>query len=232
MLSWLDLYDTIRTDIRSGHLAAESDLSQHKLRPQCSDDDWAEVLRLLRQEGLIESGASRVAVARARSIRTSSFLSDYKNQGRRPTIETLELGLANWESVPTELQNIDESGAEREPFVRHHHVQLVDGVPHAICESFVPIRCLGAEWAELRHGQRDLFELWREAGQAPLKKEERLWFDWASPAEGSWLALEDSRANPVIRLACAVWSTDSVLEYCLLTDRADLYEFRYEVRID
>jgi DNA-binding GntR family transcriptional regulator len=229
--SWLNVYDELKSSIRNGSLIAEASLDSHPLRATCTAQAWEQALRLLRQEGLVQADQMTVAKPRARSVRSTSFLADYSTQGRMPTIRTYDLDLADWAGIPSTLQEMAPASAAVPAFVRHFHLQAVDDIPHAICESFIPMANLGPAWSSIRDGQRDLSQLFRDAGLSETTKEERLVVDWATKDEAEKLELPAMAQVPVVRLWCAVWSGEALLELCTLVDRADLYEFRYRITV-
>ncbi len=177
--------------------------------------------------------AQAVAQERARSIRSASFQGDYESQGRRPEIRTIELELV--EALPDLLQELADlllglaAPQQSGIYVRHRHVQSVDGTPHAVCDSYVPRDILGADWKSLDDGEVGLSELLIRQGKRATSKDEYLWFAWATAEEKEMLSYPSAENAPVIRLRCAQLAEREILELCLLVDRADLYEFHYRV---
>lgn len=115
--------------------------------------------------------------------------------------------------------------------IHHHHVQSVDGIPHAICDSFIPYDCFASVYDRIEDPELDLFDLMAECSLRPDRKREALRVDVPSQAEREFLGIERLSRVMVVRLDCIVWSGDRVVEVCELVDRADLYEFTYEVAV-
>ena len=228
--SWLRVCDQIREAIVSGELFAETELSRQSVAPRANEADYARALRFLANEGLLHLGpAGRFTVAkpRARSKRSASFEGDYSGQGRKPTRTTFELRILPLAEAP----EFARAKLHASPIlVRHHHLQIVDTIPHAIADSYLPYEILGQRYEDLR--KRGTFDLLDELEYPVTHKEEKLHVDTPSLVEREYLGIVDMPTLPVIRLDCTAWSQDTVVEVCLLCDRADLYEFHYAYKID
>ena len=228
--SWLKVCDQIREAIESGRLFAESELKKETVTPNADNSEFDRALNFLANEGLLLRGSGNrfiVAKPRARSRRSASFQRDYSAQNRKPTRNTLELKILPLKEAPELVR----AQLESSPIlVRHHHVQIVDDIPHAIADSYVPYDILGERFGELK--ERDVFDLLGEVGHPVTHKEERLHVDTPSLPERELLGMVEMPTLPVIRLYCIVWSKETVVEVCLLCDRADLYEFQYPYKIE
>lgn len=231
-LSYFDVYDVIRERITSGEYAAETRLTTAGLRRElgCEPDDVERGLEMLVDEALLLQGNTsaefRIAAARARSKRQASFAADYASQGRTPTVRTIELSVA---STDGDDELMDFFGAKT--LIRHLQVQSVDGVPHAIADSYVPLAFLDGVHQQLTDGNADLWDLLADAGAYPTRKRESFLYDAPSPHERELLDIVSTPAVRVVRLDCLLWSDQTPVELCRLVDRADLYQFVYEVDI-
>lgn len=231
-MSYFDVYDVIRERITSGEYPAESRLTTEGLQRElcCDPDDVERGLEMLVDEALLCAGAAagefRIAAARARSKRQASFAADYASQGRAPTIRTVELSVVASDN-DDDLRDFFGS----KTLIRHLHVQSVDGIPHAIAESFVPLAYLDGVHQQLTDGAADLWDLLAAAGVPPTRKRESFLFDAPTPRERELLEIVNTPGVRVVRLDCVLWSDQKPVELCRLVDRADLYQFVYEVDI-
>lgn len=231
-MNYFDVYDVIRARITSGEYPAESLLTTDGLQQElgCDTEDVERGLEMLVDEALLRTGTAvgqfRIAAPRARSKRQASFAADYASQGRSPTIRTVELSVVASDS--------DDELAEffgPKTLIRHLHVQSVDGIPHAIADSYVPLAHLDGVHQQLTDGATDLWELLAAAGVPPTRKRESFLFDAPTPRERELLGIVSTPAVRVVRLDCVLWSGQEPVEFCRLVDRADLYQFVYEVDI-
>ena len=222
---WLRICDRIREKIESGDLLAETPLEQDSVAPQASEADYLRATEHLALEGLLHrtsDGRFTVAETRARSQRSASFHSDYSNQNREPTREKLDLRILPSAEAPEFVRT---HLSQSLMLVRHHHVQIVDGTPHAIADSYVPYELIGQRYQDLE--KADIFDLLRESGYPVTRKQETIRVRAAKPFERKCLDIEDKPSVRIIRLDCIVWSKETVVEVCLLYDRADLYQLQY-----
>lgn len=224
-----EVYDEFRSNLLAGAYLAEEVIDGTSLSLACTNDLVRQALEMLRDEGLVSEsrpGVFAVAEARARSARRASFRADYADQGRSPTVRTLSLDIVSTEEVQDEVRSLCQA---EQLVIRHHSIQSVDGVPHAIAESYVPYELLGSQYRNLRDGKEDVYDILNRLGKQPSHKRESLWVDTPSVEERKGLQLQNLPGVRVVRLSCAVWDHDVLLEVCRLTDRADLYEFIYDV---
>lgn len=232
-LTWFELYDELRSKIKSGELRAEAVLDKTTVASHASDTDYRRVIDRLVDEGLIQrnaSGALTVSRVRARSRRSVSFQEDYAAQGRSPTTYTIDLTLIPLEEAPSFVQEaLRYSGCSM--LVRHYHLQSVDGVPHALADSFVPYELVGKRWNDIKAGNHDIFALLSDLGIVVTEKQETLYVDAPTLSERELLGMTSMPGLQVVRLDCIVWSGSKIVEVCLLCDRADLYEFTYRIKI-
>lgn len=221
---WLRICDRIREKIESGDLLAETSLEQDSIALQTNEADFFRAAEHLALEGLLHrtsDGRFIVAERRAKSQRSASFENDYSSQNRRPRRDTLDLRILPSSEAPEFVQTHLKSPI----LVRHHHVQIVDGTPHAIADSYVPYDLIGQRYQELE--KDDVFDLLSDAGYRVTRKREIIRVRAAKPFERKHLDIEDKPSVRIIRLDCIVWSDEKVVEVCLLYDRADLYELQY-----
>lgn len=212
------------------HAAEGLCLEELGLDPVSSEVQTA--LSYLEAEGLVVRRGSSVFLAEkpARSKRSTGFIDDYAKSGRKPLIRSLELDIIPRAKVPEAFSEHLEA-IESDLFIRHHNVQIVDATPHAICTSFIPYEFFGCIYPNLENSEQDLFSLMRECGYAPDRKREALRFDFPTQPERDLLEIGHLNRVMIVRLDCVVWSGDRIVELCELVDRADLYEFVYEVPV-
>ncbi|MBZ0224045.1 MAG: GntR family transcriptional regulator [Dokdonella sp.] len=231
-ITWFELYDELRSKIKSGELRAEADLEKSTIASHASDIDYRRAIDRLIDEGLLHKSSSdelTVSRVRARSRRSASFQEDYAAQGRSPTTRTIALTLVPLGDAPTFVQETLRDTA-CSMLMRHYHLQCVDGVPHALADSYVPYELVGTKWKDIQTGNHDVFAVLSDLGMVVTEKQEKLYVDAPTLSEREQLGMLSMPGLQVVRLDCVVWSGDKIVEVCLLCDRADLYEFTYRVR--
>ncbi len=179
-------------------------------------------------EGLVissGSGSSKRIVARPpiRSTRSCGFPEDAGAAGRQ---EILELRLiSSRQDLPDAVLK-----ATGTPVLLYKTRQWRDGVAVAISEAYLP-RPLPLErfLVELQSPSVSLYNLMRNYGFDPNICRETLIAAPATPEEQEILNMPQYSAWPVVHITRLVYDPEgSLLEYCLLLDRADSYEFSYE----
>lgn len=232
-VTWFELYDELRSRIKSGELRAEAVLDMATAASDVSETDYRRAIDRLVDEGLLSrnsSDAITVSRLRARSRRSASFQEDYAAQGRFPTTKSIDLSLVPLEETPAFVQaTLKDSGCSM--LVRHYHLQSVDGVPHALADSFVPYELVSKKWKDIKAGNHDVFAVLSDLGMVVTEKQETLYVDAPTLSEREQLGMLSMPGLQVVRLDCVVWSKSEIVEVCLLCDRADLYEFTYRVRV-
>lgn len=232
-MRWFKLYDELRSKIKSGLLRAETELDKNLVAPHADESDFQRVIERLADEGLLQRNdhdALTVAKPRARSRRSASFFEDYSDQGRSPAARTLSLEIVPLEDSPAFVQDAL-AQTDYSMLIRHHHVQCVDDIPHAIADSYIPYDLIRSEWKNIKDGESDLHKTLSDLGYAVTAKQETLYVDWPSADERLHLDIAAMPGLPVVRLDCIVWAQEAIVEVCLLCDRSDLYEFTYRVQI-
>lgn len=231
--AWIELYDDLRSKIKAGELRAEAKIDKTTISKNASDIDLLRAIDRLVDEGvLVRTSAHDVIVStvRARSSRSASFQKDYETQSRLPTIKTLSLELKLIDDTPDFIKKtIRETNCSM--LVHHHHLQSVDGVPHAIADSYVPYELVSSRWTDIKAGRYDIFDILLELGHEVTKKQETLYVDAPTLAERNHLGILSMPGLQVVRLDCVVWAKEQIVEICLLCDRSDLYEFNYVMRV-
>lgn len=231
--TWCTVYDELRSKIKSGLLRAESTIVRAQVAPHVSDFDFERAVDRLKDEGLLRmSGEDEILIAttRARSRRTTSFIADYAQQGRVPSISTIHCEIISIDDAPKFVVDSFRDTSTN-MLVQHLHVQSVDGEPHAIANSFVPYDIIGSKYKKIINGDMDLHSIFCDLGYNVTEKEETLYVDSPTMEERDFLSIMDKPMLQVVRLDCAVWSNEKLLEVCLLCDRSDLYEFYYKVGV-
>lgn len=139
-------------------LRAETELDKNLVAPHADESDFQRVIERLADEGLLQRNnhdALTVAKPRARSRRSASFFEDYSAQGRTPTTRTLSLEIVPLEDCPAFVQDAL-AQTDCSMLIRHHHVQCVDEIPHAIADSYIPYDLIRSEWKNIKDGESDL----------------------------------------------------------------------------
>jgi DNA-binding GntR family transcriptional regulator len=228
-ITWLEIYDELRSKIKSGELRAEACLDKTAVAKHASDTDYQRAIDRLIDEGLLQKNSSdavTVSRVRARSRRCASFYEDYASQGRSPTTQTIALNLVPLEEAPSFVQEtFKDSGCLM--LMRHYHLQSVDGIPHALADSYIPYELVSKKWKDIKAGNYDIFALLSDIGMEVTEKQETLYVDAPTFTEREHLGILSMPGLQVVRLDCVVWSRNKIVEVCLLCDRADLYEFTY-----
>ena len=214
--AWCELYDEIKALIKRGALRAEADMSLDAVLPGADPENFRKAIDRLVDEGvLLRASDDRVVVTqpRARSRRGASFQEDYLDQGRSPTIRRISLAMIPVDDAPELVRQIFH---RHSMLVRHYHVQSVDGVPHALADSFVPYDIVSSQWQEIKSGSYDLFAVLATAGHPVTRKEETLYVDTPTLQEHIDLGIETMPSVSVVRLDCALYSGQHPVEVCLL----------------
>jgi DNA-binding GntR family transcriptional regulator len=230
---WIELYDELRSRIKAGELRAEAEIDKTNIAANISDSDFKRAVERLVEEGVLNKDAYNgliVAARRARSRRSASFQNDYEAQGRSPSTRTITLDLMPIEEAPDFVQE-SLKDSECSILVRHYHLQSVDGIPHAIADSYIPYELIGKRWKEIKSGNHDVFKVLSDLGYSVTEKQETLYVDAPTLSEREQLGILAMPGLQIVRLDCILWSGAEIVEVCLLCDRADLYEFTYRIKV-
>lgn len=231
---WSLAYQELRSILASKYICLESvddfESIAKEFNLNYSIDAIKIAIRFLISEGIIDTkyNAEEKIKTLTRSNRDVGFISDYSNESRSPIIKTIVLELISADKIQKNVQqyiNIQHSPL----FIHHYHLQLVDNIPHALADSYIPYNLFKDIFSILRDSSVDLFILMKELGYPVTHKAERVYVDMPTPQEQKYLDLLHNKHQQVVRLDCRVWSKSSLVEVCLLCDRADLYEFNYEI---
>lgn len=158
----------------------------------------------------------------ARSARSCGFLSDAGEKGRQ---ELLELRIIN------DIQDLPEDIREilTLPAILYKTRQWRGSLPVAISQSYIPAVFGGQFIDELSGASNELYKLMVKYGFTPARCRESLVTSFPVPEEQDLLLLPRAAYWPVIRIKRLVFDDHgNLLEYCLLSDRPDCYEFVYE----
>lgn len=193
-----------------------------------NDSDVLVALEALSAEGLVLNSNQDYTVQGTpnRSKRGFGFISDYESEGRLPTIKSIVLEIIPNNSLVDEVKlslNLDPTDFA----IRHKSVQFVDGLPVAIADSYIPFNLFNSVYNKLRDSVIDLFDLMAECGHFPTYGEESIYVDVPNSEERDLLQLQKLGRINVARIKRIVRNESRVLEYCILCDRADVYEFQY-----
>lgn len=196
----------------------------------CSTESLKLAVNYLIAEGIIDIGQDKKEKIKnlTRSNRDVGFISDYSNEGRCPEIKSIVLELISVDQIKQEIKQYIRNHDEL-LYIHHYHLQLVDGIPHALADSYIPYSLFRDIFPVLRDSALELYLLMKNLGYPVTRKEERLYVDMPTPQEQKYLELLHNKQQQVVRLDCRVWSNSTLVEICLLCDRGDLYEFNYNV---
>jgi DNA-binding GntR family transcriptional regulator len=231
--NWLLFYEVLRQGVVSGKVKPEDPLSLQELKQQTnlelSPKEELEAINFLIAEGLIKQQQNHLTFSAppARSRRDTGFIEDYLATGRKPTVKTLSLEVFPTSQICSEARIY--LPPSEDLWIRHYHIQLIDNVPYALADSYIPHEKFKSLIPSLRNTTIDLYKLMAQMEYRASKKEERLYIDMPTLEEREYLEILELTRVQVMRLDTRVWSGDNLIEVCLLCDRADLYEFNYSV---
>jgi DNA-binding GntR family transcriptional regulator len=232
---WKVFYEALREKIIKGEIKADNHSAYLKLKNQLnlnlSQEQEQEAINYLIAEGLIQFQKNKLAFTPppARSRRDTGFLEDHKSDSRQPSIRTITLEVLTVAQISDLAKRYISNNDEL--WIHHYHIQLIDNIPYALADSYIPHRLFRNLIPALSHTSIDLYSLMSEAGYPPTSKEERLYIDMPTLPEREDLQILEKMRIQVVRLDSRVWSEKTLVEVCLLCDRADLYEFNYRVAI-
>lgn len=197
-----------------------------------SSKDTVQAINFLIAEGLLKQKNNQITSTPipARSKRNVGFIEDYASEGRKPRIKTINLEVIRVSQVKEKAKKYIPFNDD-ELIIRHFHVQYIDNIPYAIADSYIPHKIFYSLLPKLKNTSIDLFSLMGQLGYYPTSKNELLSVDMPSLLERELLDIIELIRIQVVRLDCQVWSNSTLVEVCLLCDRADLYEFNYTVKM-
>lgn len=231
---WFITYQKLREILPKDNFCLESNETYESLRNEyklnCSIESLKIAVNYLIAEGIIDVNQvkSEKIKSLTRSSRDVGFISDYSDKGRCPEIKTITLELVSIDQINDEIKQYIISQDEL-LYIHHYHLQLVDNIPHALADTYIPYSLFKDLFPVLRNSAIDLYILMKKLGYPVTRKEERLYVDMPTPKEQKFLELLDNKQQQVVRLDCRVWSNSTLVEICILCDRGDLYEFNYNV---
>lgn len=234
MKPYTEIYDDIRKKIRNGELTAEAEVRNVYGDIISFRSEYDKAVALLVDDGLLrqESGKILVNKVRARSKRGSSFKEDYSAQGRKTEIKVIKTEVVPVGQCPVYVQDAYKHQKQTSMLFRYYHVQIVDGIPHAVADSYFPFEIVAEGFGSITSGDMDVYDYMKNKKYVPTRKKETLYVDSPDSNERVHLKLSETPGIAVVRLDCSVFSDATLIECCMLCDRADLYEFTYDVRIE
>ncbi|WP_082789123.1 UTRA domain-containing protein [Desulfolucanica intricata] len=158
-----------------------------------------------------------------RSVRNSGFLTETGDRGLQ---EILELKIINAvDEIPEAVMKYFSL-----PVLKYITRQFRDNIPVAISEAYLPNNLPLEEFQEvLKDPSVELYGLMKKHGFNPTACRETLVISSPNQEEQELLQLSRLTSCPVVRITRLVYDPKhNLLEYCLLVDRADCYEFHYE----
>lgn len=231
---WEEIADILRNRIISGtlrpgeefptNLELMKEFNVHTVTIQTA------VSALIR-EGLVMSTGTKlprkVRPLPHRSVRLGGFLTEHGEKGRQ---EVLNL------CVYKTIDGLPESVIDNLelPILFYHTRQWRDGILVAVSKSFIPYRPPLKKLKQLlKDPSVDLYKALDDLGQKPFSCEESLIAAIPTIEEAEELMLPGYSGMPIVRLIRKVFDCDgNLLEFCLLTDRADCYEFVYQFQLN
>lgn len=186
------------------------------------------------QEGLVVtygSGNNKRKVrdiVLGRSERSMGFIREYKGRSKQ-TIISLSIFTPNTiNQAPEKVIGLIEA-----PFLRYKTLQLRDGVPVAISDSYIPnIVSLIDLMDHLGDSNNELYDTLTSMGISLSTCEESLVVDWSTDNECELFGLPPGNNLQVVRIKRKVYDkNNNLIELCYLVDRADAYEFTYKFKL-
>ncbi|ACV62316.1 transcriptional regulator, GntR family [Desulfofarcimen acetoxidans DSM 771] len=228
---WEEIADTMREQIISGKFKPGQDFPTNLELMKTFEVHAATIqqaVNALITEGLvISSGSSSnrrtVYKPPERSVRSAGFLTEV---GSRGTQEILELKIIDTADEAPE----DVSKHFSFPILKYKTRQYRDNIPVAISEAYLSNNIpLEKFKEELMDPAVELYSLMKKYGFNPTTCRESLVVSSPNLEEQELLRLPRLTFLPTVRITRLVYdSKGCLLEYCLLVDRADCYEFTYE----
>ena len=231
-VKWTEAYDRIRAYLAGGECHASRPIDLIELGLDGASPDVTKALGFLVTEGVlcVRRGRYHVLGKPARSSRRTSFFSDYKRARRIPSVRTLSLDIVPVDEIEEDIAPLFRLSST--PLViRHYHIQEIDDVPYALALSYLPHDILEGVYSRLKDSGIDLYAMMADVGYKPTRKRETLCVDVPTHHERNLLKLDGLDRVMVVRIDGVVSSKDRIVEVCKLCDRADLYEFTYDVEL-
>ncbi len=232
---WEQIADTLRQQIVTGKLEPGQELPTNLELMKKFEVHAATVqqaVNALISEGLIVSSGSSsnrrtVHKPPERSIRSCGFLTEAGDHRKQEILE-LKILDSNNQIPETVKEQINA------PTLYFRTRQYKNGVPVAVSQSYLPgILPLKDFQKELSKPSVELYTLMKKHGFNPKTCRESLIASPATKDEQELLLMPRHTSWPVVRITRLVYDPDgNLLEYCLLVDRADCYEFVYEFNLN
>jgi GntR family transcriptional regulator len=235
MAKWNEVYEVLKERITSKEwppgFQIPSNLELVKEFNAKSTLTIQQAINQLINEGLIQSkGRGKHAKRTVRAIPTRSM--NYrkggfsKEFGKKASKNVLDIRILQQkkeipESVQSEISH---------PALFYHTEQLLDGQLVAVSKSYIPNRVPTKDLLKLmEQANASLYGSLEYLGFKPVSCEEFLICDLATEEEQKALHLPKNSNIPVVRLKRKTYDAKKELvEICLLTYRADVYEFAYQ----
>jgi GntR family transcriptional regulator len=233
MAKWEEIYEVLKNRILSNEwppgFQIPSNLELVKEFDAKSTLTIQQAINQLIKDGLIQSQGRgkhakrtvRVIPMRSVNYRKGGFSKEF---GKRSSKKILDIRILQ-KDVPEALQ--DEI---THPALFYHTEQLLDGQLVAVSKSYIPNRVPMKELFKLmEQANASLYGSLEYLGFKPVSCEEFLICDLATEEEQKALHLPKNSNIPVVRLKRKTYDAKKELvEICLLTYRADVYEFAYQ----
>lgn len=228
---WKKVYETLKKRILDGVYPPGSEFPTNKEIGEEFDLHTVTVqtaVSELIREGLLDPAPSR---ARRRTVRNQvkhvsrrkgGFSSDSKDRkGRKEIIEIKII------DDPKELPD-DVAKLMKAPVLYYHHNQYLEDVLVANSQSYIP-NALDLKALKNRLTEKtSLYKTMAALGAKPTTVEEALTGKIPDPEDAALLQIPEDSKIPVVKIDRKVFDSDEkLIEYCKLTDRADVYVFEY-----
>lgn len=232
---WEVVYDVLRKRIEDGIYPPGSDfptnndlISEFKVQTVTLQ----QAINTLIREGLLISLGSRNARRKVRSIphrsnRACGFTND--SPSLKPRKELLELKiLSTKDEIPTYI-----SAEMKLPILYYKVNQWRDDVLVAVSESYIPNYIPQDELLlYLQKENASLYQTLTNLGFHPTTCEETLVVQTANKKDIQALGLPHNSLIPIVHIHRKTFDKDEKLvEYCILADRSDYYEFSYRFNL-
>lgn len=232
---WEEIANILRNRILSGELKPGQDFPTNMKLMKEFDvyiGTIQQAINALIQEGLVVtfgSGTTKrmVRTLVERSVRQGDFITEYKNRGSQKILD-LRI-IKGSRELPEPVLEI-----MKPPVLYFKTLQIRDNIPVAISCSFIPsVFSLEMLLKNLQDPKAELYTFMKSMGFNPTNCQESLVVDRATSKESELFELAPNNNLIVVRINRKVFDeTGNLIEFCLLTDRADAYEFVYNFAFD
>jgi GntR family transcriptional regulator len=229
---WKNAYEVLKKRILDGTYPPGSEFPTNKTIGEEFDLHSVSVqsaVNELIREGLVNPPSNRtsrrtVRTQPRRSPRKGGFTTDSK--GTKAHKELIEVKLIeNPDELPEDVAKVMQV-----PVLFYHHNQYLEGTLVANSQSYIPGSLFPLDELTKRLNQKGarLYRTLEALGHKPTIVEEALISKIADENDNQLLGLPKDSKMAVAKIDRKVFDDkDNLVEYCKLTDRADVYIFEY-----